>query len=1016
MQQEKIQDNNIDSMVNELMAENEQPQTVDITTGDQPLKQAEVSLDETPPDLQEDIETFDVAGIIKTPKPDPNQKPKIPDDAIDTSSIDETNLQFIDKMNDNVGPDLEEALSPISVGSDGTLTFKGLDLETQQGIQDNFKLLEKGELPVLTEGLNKLLRNEENMLFDMAGFSDLVDLYVTKTPKRTLLELEEMASRIGRDDLFKAIRDVQRGKAGGLDEQTWIRAAWETSLMDVYVSHLGRKVIRGTATQLEETNFETSLAQNMVLRNTLYKDLSAGAVKMRYTQADSPLMKNLTVDKTRRMEEIMSYFQKGDINIRTLAFMLEDLKPSQRQHFQKNFYQEIVKKLYDTGKRALHNFRHITTELYINAKLSSPLTHIANVAGNTIWNTYRIAEYATAAGFNKVTGNTDVDAIQFSEVMEMVMGFGDAVSLGSRNAAASFKSGKPVFDPKFDKVDLQRTHTIDRTKLGKYKDTPMGDIVEGFGFASRLPTNLLTAEDEFFKGVMYTMELRRLARRKYNAARKEGLTHDEASHIMENTLMDPDMATKETAKKLAREGTFTGEIPNDFLKSANKFFNVPEVKAFVPFYKTVMNIFLEASARIPGFHLLNKNTRGKLLAGGPEGQLVRTRMAMGTGLLTAWGSMSYGSRGEGDDWFLTGMAPQNKDAKKAFLDAGFRPYSIVSKQEDGSYKSYEYKRFDPFGSMMGLAADITYLATRPDFDTSSDLGIELVMAGLNASMAMVESTPILDGATIIGKLADFKGGDFEAWARANGQEVSSTLTDFFAGTYMNPYSALQNSTDQVTSEYKKDYKLNIGEDGEVTSWEDLVDYENMSPLVQEILRGYHKTMNKIRDHSIFFNDQEVPHALNMWGEPIKGPEYKYYSFTRAYKAEYKDIDRAVLKYGLYFPKPDRRIDTVRLSDSEYYKLIKDMNSYPLDIEGIGTNITLTQAVTRLVTDDSWIANAEGDAEQREEAHQDMKNILAIYREEAVRIYKRDKLGAFDTEKRINQLKKYEGDQAVTFVP
>ena len=56
----------------------------------------------------------------------------------------------------------------------------------------------------------------------------------------------------------------------------------------------------------------------------------------------------------------------------------------------------------------------------VNSLLSSPITHAVNIVGNTTFNTLRIAEYAIAAGINKVPGMGGPDGVAFSEVMTRI--------------------------------------------------------------------------------------------------------------------------------------------------------------------------------------------------------------------------------------------------------------------------------------------------------------------------------------------------------------------------------------------------------------------------------------------------------------------------------------------------------------------------------------------------------------------------------------------------------------------
>ena len=100
-------------------------------------------------------------------------------------------------------------------------------------------------------------------------------------------------------------------------------------------------------------------------------------------------MQNIKRANKERREDILKFYKDGKIDIKALAFMMSDLTPQQRGHFQQNLLDVVISKSHDYLSKTLdglNHVRHVIAEIYINSKLSSPLTHIANVAGNTMWN------------------------------------------------------------------------------------------------------------------------------------------------------------------------------------------------------------------------------------------------------------------------------------------------------------------------------------------------------------------------------------------------------------------------------------------------------------------------------------------------------------------------------------------------------------------------------------------------------------------------------------------------------
>lgn len=94
------------------------------------------------------------------------------------------------------------------------------------------------------------------------------------------------------------------------------------------------------------------------------------------------------------------------------------------------------------------------------------------------------------------------------------------------------------------------------------------------------------------------MELERLATKRYNKVLSEGGTKEQAQAVRVKTLADPDRITRDEVKASMLEGTFQGDLPPGVFKNMQSMMNEPAVKLFVPFYKTVMNIFLKAQKEI----------------------------------------------------------------------------------------------------------------------------------------------------------------------------------------------------------------------------------------------------------------------------------------------------------------------------------------------------------------------------------------------------------------------------------
>ena len=82
------------------------------------------------------------------------------------------------------------------------------------------------------------------------------------------------------------------------------------------------------------------------------------------------------------------------------------------------------------------------------------------------------------------------------------------------NAAESFRTGTASST----KLDLRHPMALSKKLAGKYENTVLGSTLELMGTWFRLPGRFLVTEDEFAKGILYHVEIERVARKKYNNA------------------------------------------------------------------------------------------------------------------------------------------------------------------------------------------------------------------------------------------------------------------------------------------------------------------------------------------------------------------------------------------------------------------------------------------------------------------------------------------------------------------
>jgi hypothetical protein len=84
------------------------------------------------------------------------------------------------------------------------------------------------------------------------------------------------------------------------------------------------------------------------------------------------------------------------------------------------------------------------------------------------------------------------------------------------------------------------------------------------------------------------------------------------------------------------------------------------------------------------------------------------------------------------DGKITGGGPRDPKLRAALEATGWKPYSFIRENADGSHTYVPFNRFDPVGMPFGIAADLTEaVLTDPDADIDA-LAVALVIAVANS--------------------------------------------------------------------------------------------------------------------------------------------------------------------------------------------------------------------------------------------------------------------------------------------
>ncbi|KKW89404.1 thermonuclease family protein [Sphingobium chungbukense] len=343
-------------------------------------------------------------------------------------------------------------------------------------------------------------------------------------------------------------------------------------------------------------------------------------------------------------------------------------------------------------------------EYWVNSLLSGPQTHVVNMLSNTMTALAQIPEHGAAAmiglGRRAVAPNASADRVMFSELGARSVGLLQGAREGLAQAVRTFRTGDA--SDFANKVEARSQDAISGRK---------GEII-------RLPTRLLSAEDELFKAMARRMELAGLAVRQ---AGKERLTGEAARKRAGELLANPTEKMLDQAFDYGRYVTFQRPL-GPAARGISQFTQwMPGAKFVLPFIRTPTNLLKFSLERSPAAPLVD-SWRADFRAGGARRDLAVARAMVGTGvgaLVTELAANGY----------VTGAGPADPGARALLRADGWQPYSI--KIGD---KYISYQRLDPFATTLGVAAGMVDLQDYMT-DKQKDKGALLMTASIMQNLS-----------------------------------------------------------------------------------------------------------------------------------------------------------------------------------------------------------------------------------------------------------------------------------------
>lgn len=364
-----------------------------------------------------------------------------------------------------------------------------------------------------------------------------------------------------------------------------------------------------------------------------------------------------------------------------------------------------INKLVRKGSRMIdmHN------EFWINSILSSPRTHIVNIASNAIETGLLPAEEALGAILRNPFSKKQWEIA--SEAMDTYSGLVHMAGDSFRKSKLAFLENRNILDPEQTIRD----------------DGAVRSIPGVTGKVIGVPTRLLQAEDEFFKQINFRARLMRdglkkardtgITTKKQQVEFAERFVDDQVDNITGHAKVTGDDATFEAQRALAyaEESTFTTALQQGTLGHGIQSLVAaqPYLRPIVPFIRTPTNLIRHMIKRFPGTTFLYRHEREALM--GVHGSLEQSRAIGKFATGTAFTGLGLLLASNG---LITGSGPSDPRQNAIWRETN-QPWSV---NIDGTW--IDIRRLDPrlavFG-FIGEAAEVGKWGGGED-DTTSLFG------------------------------------------------------------------------------------------------------------------------------------------------------------------------------------------------------------------------------------------------------------------------------------------------------
>ena len=414
------------------------------------------------------------------------------------------------------------------------------------------------------------------------------------------------------------------------------------------------------------------------------------------TDADGQVFKDWRVVDKMTEDEASRYLLDSGIDPQQLMQAARDLLASDTLADRANLMKTL---------RPGVNMLDALNEVRINGMLSGPMTHLVNTVGTGL-------NVTVMKPVERIIGGAlSGDLAQMRSGLNLAKGMWGSTTYALKMASKAWRLGDNILDSASTRMDAPMHQlTYERIRNSLLKGNPDGSLtprqeqmaraIGWIGTVTRIPTRLLLTEDEFFKQMAFRGQLTAdLA----EEAIARGYKGKEVSQYIIARMDDAftakgtpaDNALARRALDFSRDSTWTSDLQPGSLGRGIQSLTSRHfaLRLIVPFIRTPMNLFHDAVRHSP-LALGTRRFYAALQEGGEARAEALGRLATGS-LFMGWAaSMAL-------DGNITGRPPEHPKLKEWWRQNNIRPYSIKIGDT-----WYEYRRFDPFGLLMGMGADL----------------------------------------------------------------------------------------------------------------------------------------------------------------------------------------------------------------------------------------------------------------------------------------------------------------------